>query len=255
MEWFVLHGEAYVEDCRLIEPVAERAGRRPGGQLRSPPAPRSPEEADINVIGYLRSALGVGEAGRLNLRSLSHAGLRARGLETSLNSSSKRSDWSCDHLIEPKANGRFQLFSVNCDQLLQVIDHLKPVIRQDAYRIIAPFWELSNFPDAWMPAIDAVDEVWAPTRFIQMTLVKKVRKPVLRMPLMLDFETPAPTERRRFGLPERSFLFFFAFDYFSYSERKNPMAVVKAFKRAFRAELHAACESGFEDNERRFGRR
>ena len=151
VEWFLRHGEPYVEDCRLIEPVAERAGRRSDRQLRSPPARRSAEEADINVIGYLRSALGVGEAGRLTLRSLSHAGLRARGLETSLNSPSKRSDTSCDHLIEPKANGRFQLFSVNCDQLLQVIDHLRPVLRPDAYRIIAPFWELSNFPDAWLP--------------------------------------------------------------------------------------------------------
>ena len=110
-------------------------------------------------------------------------------------------DTSCDHLIEPKANGRFQLFSVNCDQLLQVIDHLKPVLRPDAYRIIAPFWELSNFPDAWLPAIDEVDEIWAPTRFIQMTLAKKVRKPVLRMPLMLDFERPAPVDRGQFGLP------------------------------------------------------
>ena len=126
---------------------------------------------------------------------MTYGGLRARGLETSLNSASKRSDRSCDHLIEPEANGRFQLFSINCDQLLQVIDHLRPVLRPDAYRIVAPFWELSNLPDAWLPAIDAVDEIWAPTRFIQMTLAKKVRKPVLRMPLMLDFEEPARVER------------------------------------------------------------
>jgi glycosyltransferase involved in cell wall biosynthesis len=234
VEWFLRNGEAYVKDCRLIEPVAVRAGRRSDRPLRSPPAIRSPDEADINVIGYLRLALGLGEAGRLNLRSLSHAGLRARGLETSLNSSSKRSDMSCDHLIEPTANGRFQLFSVNCDQLLAVIDHLRPALRPDAYRIIAPFWELSNLPDAWLPVIDAVDEIWAPTRFIQMTLVKKVRKPVLWMPLMLDFKRPTLVDRRHFGLPLRSFLFFFAFDYFSFSERKNPMAVVNAFKRAFR---------------------
>ena len=162
-------------------------------------------------------------------------GLRARGLETSLNCLSKQSDDSCDHLIEPKADGRFQLFNVNCDQLLQVIDHLRPVLRPDAYRIIAPFLELSNFPDAWLPAIDAVDEIWAPTRFIQMTLVKKVSKPVLRMPVMLDFEKPALVDRSHFGLPPGSFLFFFAFDSLSYFERKNPMAVVNAFKRAFRA--------------------
>ena len=61
--------------------------------------------------------------------------------------------------------------------------------------------------------------------------MKKVRKPVLRMPLMLDFETPAAVERRQFGLPPFRFLFFFAFDYFSFLERKNPMAVVNAFNR------------------------
>ena len=170
VDWFICHGEPYVADCRLIEPVAERAGRRLDGQRRSPPAPRLADETDINVVGYLRSALGLGEAGRLTLRSLTYSGLRARGLETSLNSASKRSDRSCDHLIEPEAKGRFQLFSINFDQLLQVIDHLRPVLRADAYRIVAPFWELSNLPDAWLPGIDAMDEIWAPTRFIQMTL-------------------------------------------------------------------------------------
>lgn len=239
VEWFLRHGESYVKDCRLIEPVAERFGRRFDRQLRAPPAPRSADEADINVVGYLRSALAVGEAGRLTLRSLSHGGLRARGLNTSLNSPSKQSDRSCDHLIEPEANGRFQLFSINCDQLLQVMAHLRPVLRRDAYRILVPFWELSNLPDAWLPTIDAVDEIWAPTRFIQMTLAKKVRKPVLRMPLTLDFERPARVERNLFGLPPRSFLFFFAFDYCSFLERKNPIAIVNAFQRAFRGKGYA----------------
>jgi glycosyltransferase involved in cell wall biosynthesis len=236
VEWFIRHGQAYVEDHRLVEPVARRYSRRTDIHLRFPPAARSADEADINVIGYLRLALGLGEAGRLTLRSLNYGGLRARGLETSLNSVSKRLDGSCDLLIEAQANARFQLFSINCDQLLQVIDHLRPVLRPDAYRILVPFWELSSLPDAWLSAIDAVDEIWAPSRFIQTTLAKKVRKPVLYMPLMLEFERPPCIDRRQLGLPSRSFLFFFAFDYFSFLERKNPMAVVKAFKRAFRGD-------------------
>jgi glycosyltransferase involved in cell wall biosynthesis len=237
VDWYLRHGETYVEHSGLIEPVAERLGRRSAVTLRRPPARRSAEE-DINVIGYLKAALGLGEAGRLTLRALTHAGLHARGLETSVNSNSKRTDCSCDHLLQPEANGRFQLFSINCDQLTQVVAHLRPVLRADAYRILAPFWELSNLPDAWLPAADEVDEIWAPTRFIQAMLVKKISKPVLRMPLMLDFERPARVERSRFRLPERGFLFFFAFDYFSFVERKNPMAVIAAFKRAFRADGH-----------------
>jgi glycosyltransferase involved in cell wall biosynthesis len=234
VEWYVRRGETYIDYSELIEPVAERLGRRSVEIMRRPPPQNSSEEADINVIGYLRAAMGLGEAGRLTLRTLTHAGLRARGLETSLNSNSKRTDRSCDHLLEQEANGRFQLFSINCDQLPQVLAHLRPVLRPDSYRIMAPFWELSNLPDAWLPAVDQVDEIWAPTRFIQAMLVKKVKKPVLRMPLALDFERPARVERSRFRLPEDRFLFFFAFDYFSFIERKNPMAVIKAFKRAFR---------------------
>jgi glycosyltransferase involved in cell wall biosynthesis len=57
--------------------------------------------------------------------------------------------------------------------------------------------------------------------------------------LMLNFERPACVERVQFGLPARSFLFFFAFDYLSYLQRKNPMAVVNAFKRAFKANGYA----------------
>jgi glycosyltransferase involved in cell wall biosynthesis len=234
VDWFIRHGEPHIEHSGLTEPVAARAGLHSDLTPRAPPSRRSTAEADINVIGYLHSAHGLGEASRQMLRSLDHAKLRARGLETSLNSLSDRTDTSCEALIEPQAEGRFQLFCINCDQLPQVIDHLNPVLRPDAYRILAPFWELSNLPDVWLPATEAVDEIWAPTRFIQTMLAKTVRKPVLRMPLMLDFAVPEWVDRGRFSLPSRSFLFFFAFDFFSFIERKNPMAIIAAYKRAFR---------------------
>ena len=233
--WFVTHGEELVENTGLTEPVAERLGRRAATVPQRPPEKRAAAEADINVIGYLRAAMGLGEAGRLNLRALNYAGLNARGLETYLNSSSQRTDTSCDSLIDADAQGRFHLFNVNFDQLPLVMKYLRPLLRQDAYRIMAPFWELSILPEPWRAAADDVDEVWAPTRFIQATLAKSIAKPVLLMPLMLTFEAPGRVDRRHFGLPDDgTFLFFFAFDYFSFIQRKNPMAVVASFKRAFR---------------------
>jgi glycosyltransferase involved in cell wall biosynthesis len=42
-------------------------------------------------------------------------------------------------------------------------------------------------------------------------------------------------DRARFGLPKDRFLFFFAFDFLSFIERKNPMAAVAAFRAAFPA--------------------
>jgi glycosyltransferase involved in cell wall biosynthesis len=54
------------------------------------------------------------------------------------------------------------------------------------------------------------------------------------MPLLLQFAQPPPALRANFGLPEEPFLIFFAFDFLSYVERKNPRGLVRAFKRAFR---------------------
>ena len=123
---------------------------------------------------------------------------------------------------------------VDADQIGQLIDHLGDRLRQDAYRINIPFWELPNLPDAWTAAFDLVDEIWAPTHFIQTMLLRKIKKPVIRMPLTLDFAPPPVLARSHFGLPEDKFLFFFAFDYFSFLERKIPLAALRAFKRGFR---------------------
>ena len=147
-------------------------------------------------------------------------------------------DGSLEGLLDDAAPGRFGVFNVNADQLPQVVAHLGPALRPDAYRIMVPFWELEDLPDPWLGAFDLVDEVWAPTRFIQAALALKpgqvTGKPVLRMPLLLHFDPPAAADRSAFGLPTDRFLFFFAFDYFSFIGRKNPMAVVRAFKAAFR---------------------
>ena len=41
-------------------------------------------------------------------------------------------------------------------------------------------------------------------------------------------------DRRRFGLPDDAYVFLFNFDFYSTTERKNPGAVIDAFRRAFR---------------------
>jgi glycosyltransferase involved in cell wall biosynthesis len=186
------------------------------------------------VIGYLRLALGIGEAGRQTLRTLANAGFKVSGLPIQLNSSSPRIDSDREELLGETAAGRFHVFNVNADQMPQVVEHLAKKLRPDAYRIIVPFWELANLPDPWLPAFDLIDEVWAPTRFIQTGLVRKVAKPVHWMPLLLNFEAPPSLPRGKLSLPENRFLFFFAFDYLSFIDRKNPMAVVHAFRQAFR---------------------
>jgi SAM-dependent methyltransferase len=104
---------------------------------------------------------------------------------------------------------------------------------KNCYRIGYWFWELSNFPKEWWHALDLVDEIWAPTRFIADTLLKISHKPVIHMPVPVEFTLQGKYSREHFSLPDDKFLFLFSYDFHSFSQRKNPEACINAFKQAF----------------------
>lgn len=234
-EWFLQHARLNGIDRRLVEPAAICAGRtHVNAASRRPPRKRKSHEPDVCVIGYLRLALGVGEAGRRMLGALRDVDCHVRGLPIRHNARSPEVDCErIESLFDDTATARIHVFNINADQMSNVANHIRPIVREDAYRIIMPFWELENFPSQWLAEFDAVDEVWAPTRFVQAMLARHLSQPVLHMPLPLNFEAPASVPRESFGLPRDKFLFLFAFDYLSFVERKNPMALVRAFKNAF----------------------
>jgi glycosyltransferase involved in cell wall biosynthesis len=59
-------------------------------------------------------------------------------------------------------------------------------------------------------------------------------KPVKLVPLAVSVERMKPHPRKHYGLPEKTFLFLYIFDFNSSVARKNPMAAVQAFKQAFK---------------------
>ena len=93
------------------------------------------------------------------------------------------------------------------------------------------WWEVSEFPDRWLDSFDHLDEVWAGRSRGGRALRRLARArgeghaPVEVAP----FE---PLARAALDLPE-GFLFLFVFDYNSVFRRKNPLAVIEAFERAF----------------------
>ncbi|EXJ16679.1 hypothetical protein D779_3993 [Imhoffiella purpurea] len=134
--------------------------------------------------------------------------------------------------LSRSASHRANLFVLNADEMIPARNHLGPELCDSGYRIGYWAWELSRFPDAWSPALDLVDEIWAPSRFIQQAIAEKTRRPVVRMPLVVDPE-PGDLPRSHFGLPDDRFLFLFFFDFSSFVARKNPWAAIEAFERAF----------------------
>jgi glycosyltransferase involved in cell wall biosynthesis len=122
----------------------------------------------------------------------------------------------------------------------QIDHHHGPELRRDRYNIAYWAWELPEFPEAWVRQCAYFDEIWCPSEFVRAALAAKVELPVQVMPHAIDFPVPTGDTRAPFGLPADRFLFLFAYDLNSYQERKNPLAVIEAYRRAFPDEAGVA---------------
>ncbi len=237
VRWYVENGPSVLRmDPRLVEPVAARAGRRRYPSSSKISSNSRQPRPDVSVVGYLKTASGVGEAGRQTLRALSTTDLMVEGHDVEVSVVAARDEASCDEFLSPTASGRVQVFNINADQLPLVLERHQNRLAGDAYRIAVPFWELAEFPQVWYPALQAMDEIWAPSRFIQTALFRKIRMPITYMPIALWMERPPALGREYFNLPRDKYLFFFSFDFLSFQERKNPRGLYRAFRKAFRGD-------------------
>ncbi len=103
-------------------------------------------------------------------------------------------------------------------------------------------WELARFPEEWSSSFAFVQEIWVASRFAYEAIAPATAKPVLLMPMAVAIPPPEPgLKRADFGLPDGKFVFFFSFDFRSYASRKNPLAAVAAFRRAFPRRRSPVC--------------
>lgn len=103
----------------------------------------------------------------------------------------------------------------------------------NCYVVLYGFWELPEFPADCLNVFGSINEYWAGSRFIQKAVALKSPVPVVRIPPVVHLSSARHFSREDLGLPERRFLFLTMADTHSILERKNPLGVVRAFKKAF----------------------
>jgi glycosyltransferase involved in cell wall biosynthesis len=103
----------------------------------------------------------------------------------------------------------------------------------ECYVILYSFWELPEFPAEWMDVFGSINEYWAGSRFIQKTVELKSPVPVVLIPPVVQPSSERHFSREELSLPTSRFLFLTMADTLSVLERKNPLGVVRAFKKAF----------------------
>ena len=137
----------------------------------------------------------------------------------------------CKRTVTPRLGEGVNVFCINGDEVEQALSTLSHHSKFDAAarNVIYPAWELERYPDEWAAQLRRFDEVWAPSAFIQEAVAKVVDIPVIHMPLACEVGRRGLHSRRHFGIRDSAYAFFFAFDFLSYVERKNPFGVIDAF--------------------------
>jgi len=199
------------------------------------------EAREICVVGYPFSPTGMGEHARSTARALVAAGIEARLVDVAPPGAPRASD--LEHAFgawaSPGLGRGVNIFCVNADEVDRVCALLDRDAFAAAHNVVYPAWELAAFPEPWARKLDRFDEVWAPSAFIQAAVAPVVRRPVLHMPLAVELTFESFLGRRHFAIPEDAFVFLFFFDFSSYADRKNPMAVLEAFERLAVRRPHA----------------
>ena len=187
----------------------------------------------VNLVGYLRAELGVAEVARQLIGALDTQEVPVLPIAIDAGTSRQRHAFGAvERFANPYA---VNLLCVNADQTPRVAETAGEAFFAGRYAIGLWWWEVSDFPDAFRSAFDAVDEVWAGSAFVADTLRAVSPKPVVQIPMPVTLPTHAAADRARFGFAQDEVTFLYVFDYNSVVARKNPVGLVDAYQRAFPA--------------------
>jgi glycosyltransferase involved in cell wall biosynthesis len=196
---------------------------------------RSHAKLGLNIIGFLTADLGVGESARCMVRAADAAAIPTALVPLKLNCKNRLGDQTYAARFQETNPHGVNVIHLDPPASRDLDHHHGADFLAGKYNIAYFAWELPEFPDAWVPSLDYYDEIWCPSDFTTTAIALKSAVPVLTMPHAISFVRPtesAAALRSRFGLPVDKFLFLSLFDLNSYAERKNPTAVLAAFRQS-----------------------
>lgn len=184
----------------------------------------------VNVYGYAYSESGTGQLVRSVVAALAAEGIPYAVVPFTRTVSRQQREFHDLGAAVPSFDTN--LLCINADPLPIFFDDMREHIPPHARNIGLWAWEVDDLPAAMARNESYVDEVWGISSFTAAALSRSLTKPVSAFPLPVVVPEVRPRTRAELGMPE-GFLFLFCFDYDSVFRRKNPLAVVAAFRQAF----------------------
>lgn len=204
----------------------------------------------INLVGDISAETGLGQSVRILASIMEKGGIPFCVKQMNTHGQLAHSDGAWSGKVGNGTKYAVNLIHIVPGTWAKDYCSMERELLDKRYNIAYWLWELEEFPDYWLPCIQTVDEIWAPSEFISKSIRKKTKKPVITVPYAIDMESRGRIakgekegediqgyfNRAYFGLPEEKFLFLTLYDFISVSERKNPQAVIEAYIRAFSKE-------------------
>ena len=154
----------------------------------------------VNVTGFLRAGLGLGEAARLYVAALSEAGVpvRTTAIGATLppveGESGRQPVGQTTEFedLQTDADTPFNLVCVNAPELPQFHERLGPDFFDRKRTIGVWAWEVDGVPGEWAHSFDLVHEIWVYSSYVEGILRSATAKPIVRMPLPIVAREPRP---------------------------------------------------------------
>jgi glycosyltransferase involved in cell wall biosynthesis len=217
---------ALVDDVPLLVGVPERTERR----LDVAAALRAD---GLNLVGYLSRESSLGDVARRTLSALTLAQVPVAPIA---HQRTKSPDMAVPPPTEHTVRFDTTLAVVNADQFDTLRLDLPALVTATSRMIGYWFWELEHIPRSMRRAVELVDEIWAGSQFVVDAFASVVDVPVRHVPIPVPEPEVSNRQRSWFAPLANSgqrFVFAVVLDHFSVTERKNPVGVIEAFRRAF----------------------
>jgi len=186
----------------------------------------------VNLYGYAKGELGIGEDVRLAAAALRTQEIPFSIINVEPGKEISQEDHSAHEWISKKPQYAINLLCITgVEQARLVCEHGTDMFG-DRYNIGLSPWELPHWPASCQHTYGAVDELWGISDYTACAFAT-APIPVKAMTLPVQVAEVSSEGRREFGLPEKPYLFFFSFDIHSSIARKNPEGVIRAFQKAF----------------------
>lgn len=231
-----LRGRGYDMETRQFTTRTPEGHRLHAAALPAP-ALHGVAPVDVQVIGPVTKASGLGQAMRASIAALETTGLSVQVVNFGLDNPAPEIDAPHTPIAEARP-ARVSLLHLNAESI-PLLTAYAPDITDGSYLAAYMFWELTRPAACHALALRMVDEIWAASDHGKAIYADAFDGPIRVMGLANEVTPSADPLGARAGFIARTgfaadgFLCMASFDSFSFVQRKNPLGLIRAFRDAF----------------------